>query len=74
MRARRAWLIEDAESLRILVDVQVRGWEALSRDLKEYLRKHDYRFSHEPKTPAEEQSWARAVAAISGISFDDDGL
>lgn len=48
--------IEDGESLRILTDVQARAWEALSRDLKEYLRKHDYRFSHEPKTPAEARS------------------
>jgi len=61
-----ASLIEDGESLRILVDVQARAWDALSRDLKEYLRKHDYRFSREPKTPAEETSWIRAVATISG--------
>lgn len=69
-----ASVIEDGESLRILTDVQARAWEALSRDLKEYLRKHDYRFTHEPKTPAEEHSWVRVVAAISGAAtelFDD---
>ena len=61
-----ASLVEDGESLRILTEAQARAWDALSRDLKEYLRKHDYRFSHEPKTPDEEQSWIRAVATISG--------
>lgn len=61
-----ALLVEDRESFGILTDVQARSWEVLSRDLKEYLRKHDYRFSREPKTPAEEQSWIRAVATISG--------
>ncbi len=64
-----ASLIEEFESLRIIAAVQARGWEVLSRDLKEYLRKHDYRFSREPKTSAEEQSWIRAVASISGTSL-----
>lgn len=61
-----ASFLEDDESLRVLADVQARTWDALSRDLKEYLRKHDYRFSREPMTPDEEQSWIRAVATISG--------
>jgi hypothetical protein len=65
-----ASVIENGESLRILIEVQARAWEALSRDLKEYLRKHDYRFSREPKTPAEEQSWVRAVASISGTPLE----
>jgi hypothetical protein len=63
---RAASVIEEGESLRILADVQARAWEVLSKDLKEYLRKHDYHFRHEPKTPAEEHSWMRAVATISG--------
>lgn len=58
--------IENEDSLRRLAVVQARAWEALSRDLKEYLRKHDYRFSREPKTPAEERSWVEAVAVIGG--------
>lgn len=66
-----ASLLEDEESLRVLAEVQRRAWDALSRDLKEYLRKHDYRFSREPKTPAEESSWVRAVAAISGASVEE---
>jgi hypothetical protein len=65
-----ASVIEDGESLRMLTDAQARAWEAISRDLKEYLRKHDYRFSREPKTPAEEQSWVRAVAIISGTPVE----
>jgi hypothetical protein len=63
-------VIEDRESLRMLADVQARAWEALSRDLKEYLRKHDYRFSREPKRPAEESSWIRTVATISGTAWE----
>jgi hypothetical protein len=63
-------VMEDRESLRILADVQARSWDTLSRDLKEYLRKHDYRFSHEPKTPAEETSWIRAVGTISGTALE----
>jgi len=66
-----ASLIEEGESLRVLMDAQARVWDVLSRDLKEYLRKHDYRFSREPKTPAEEHSWIRAVAAISGTLLAD---
>jgi hypothetical protein len=65
-QVRAASRLEEGESLRLLVDAQARAWEELSRDLKEYVRKHDYRFSQEPKTPAEEQSWLRAVAGISG--------
>ena len=68
---RAASVIEEGESLRILADVQAQAWDALSRDLKEYLRKHDYRFSQEPKTPGEEQSWIRAVATISGIPVEE---
>jgi hypothetical protein len=66
-----ASLVEDRESFGILTDVQARAWDALSRNLKEYLRKHDYRFSHESKTPAEESSWVRAVAAISGAPVEE---
>lgn len=61
-----ASLIEEPEGLRVLAEVQARAWAALSRPLKAYLRKHDYRFSHEPKTPAEERSWVEAVAVIGG--------
>ena len=66
-----ASLVEDRESFGIITDVQARSWEVLARDLKEYLREHDYRFSREPKTPAEERSWVLAVGAISGISVEE---
>ena len=56
----------DRKRRQFLLEVQVRGWDALARDPKEYLRKHDYRFSHEPKTAAEEGSWVCAVTLISG--------
>jgi hypothetical protein len=64
-----ASVIEERESLQVLTHVQARAWDRLSRDLKEYLRKHDYRFSREPKTPDEEWSWIRAVAAVSGVTL-----
>lgn len=67
---RAASVIEEGESLRILADVQARSWEVLSKHLKEYLRKRDYRFSQEPKTPEEEESWIRAVATISGTPLE----
>jgi hypothetical protein len=61
--------VAENASLQFLAEVQARSWAALSRDLKEYLRKHDYRFRHEPKTAEEETSWIRAVATISGTPF-----
>lgn len=48
-----------------LVDCQRTVWERLNGELEEFLRKNDYRFSHEPMG-AERDSWLRAIAAISG--------
>jgi hypothetical protein len=43
---------------------------AESVDLKEYLRKHDYRFAHEPYRP-EGDSWIRVIALfVGGIPRD----
>jgi hypothetical protein len=64
--AAAAEMMTDLTTLQVLVDVQTRGWDALAGHLKEYLRKHDYRFSHEPRTAAEDASWVRAAATISG--------
>jgi hypothetical protein len=57
--------VEDDSTLDILIDVQRERMEALSGDLKEYLRKHDYRFAHEPYGP-ERDSWIRAIALFAG--------
>lgn len=68
-------MMNDREALRLLVAVQTRSWDMLSGQLQEYLRKHDYRFSREPKTAAEETSWVRAAAAISGEPMGEaDGV
>jgi hypothetical protein len=53
------------ETLEELVRVQKIVWERLNAELEEFLRKNDYRFSHE-KMGAERDSWQRALSAISG--------
>jgi hypothetical protein len=42
------------------------GAERLRRDLREYLRKRDYRFSSETVSSDEATAWARAVYAMVG--------
>lgn len=44
---------------------QVAAWRALSADLAEFARKHDYRFRHEPRGPEQVSPW-RAVEQIAG--------
>lgn len=62
--------VEDDSTLDILIDVQRERMEALSVDLKEYLRKHDYRFAHEPYG-SEKDSWIRVIALfVGGIPRD----
>lgn len=48
-----------------LVVCQRAVWQRLNGELEEFLRKSDYRFSHE-RMGAERDSWLRAIAAISG--------
>lgn len=38
----------------------------LSRNLKEYLRKHNYRYTHEPMSEEEATSYLRAIALFVG--------
>jgi hypothetical protein len=49
-----------------LVAQQRRVWQDLQQDLGEFIRKHDYRFRHEPMTIQQEESWRRAMQALSG--------
>ncbi|MCX7706641.1 MAG: DUF6062 family protein [Anaerolineae bacterium] len=49
-----------------LAEWQARAWCRLRDELDELIRKHDYRFAHEPLTPAESVAWQRAVAAAIG--------
>jgi hypothetical protein len=56
------WIVEDRRR-------RLRG---LLADPEEYIRKHDYRFSHEPYGP-ERDAFVRAVAALAGSWFDLPG-
>lgn len=49
-----------------LADWQAQAWRKLRGELDELIRKHDYRFRHEPVTEAEAIAWQRAVAAVAG--------
>ena len=50
----------------VLAGWQAAAWRHLRDDLDELIRKHDYRFRHEPVTESEANSWERAVAAVVG--------
>ncbi len=49
-----------------LADWQAQAWRRLREALDELIRKHDYRFAHEPLSSAEAAAWQRAVAAVIG--------
>jgi hypothetical protein len=55
----------DAAALR-LQDIFLTGTRGLQRDLREFIRKHDYRFAHEPMSTAEGSAWARVVQVVVG--------
>jgi len=59
----------DDETRRFLILTQQEKLRALRAELREYLRKHDYRFRHEPMG-AESDSWKRAIAACVGKGFN----
>jgi hypothetical protein len=61
---------QDDGALAYLVQVQRRKLHALSRELKEYLRKFNYQHAHEPKGP-EQDSWRRTVRAFVGQIPDE---
>ncbi len=56
-----------------LRDTQMGIWERLMGEVKELVRKNDYRFAHEPRGP-EMDSWRRVVARMVGEKgvFGDD--
>lgn len=49
-----------------LAALQVRVWEETIADLGEFIRKRDYRFSHEPLSDAETVSMVRTIAILTG--------
>lgn len=48
-----------------LKQVQLEIWQRLLAELDEFIRKQDYRFSHEP-VGDERDSWSRAINIVSG--------
>jgi len=58
--------IADADARRFVIEVTLEKLEANAVALREYWRKHDYRFQDEPITDAERQAWRRAVEQFVG--------
>jgi|GEM_PF-409850 len=52
-------------TIKLIAEVEEKNLERLGFELKEYLRKHDYRFSREPRGP-EREVLARGVAKLVG--------
>jgi hypothetical protein len=48
------------------------AWVQLMGQLEEFIRKNDYRFQDERITPAESQSWTRALAILTGYGRDEE--
>ncbi|MFN3477648.1 MAG: DUF6062 family protein, partial [Candidatus Methylomirabilales bacterium] len=56
---------EDRTAVETLIEVQRARMTTLLTDLEEYLRKHDYRYAHEPYG-SEKNSWIRALELFVG--------
>jgi hypothetical protein len=55
----------DHPNLPAILELQSSKLDALSKELKEFIRKHDYRFKDEPRG-TEFDSWRRAVEQFAG--------
>jgi len=56
---------EDQTAVETLIEVERARMTVLLAELEEYLRKHDYRYAHEPYG-AEKDSWLRAIELFVG--------
>jgi Family of unknown function (DUF6062) len=56
---------EEVQAVRVLVEVQRETLGSLAVELSEYVRKHDYRFAHEPYG-AEADAFIRGTALLVG--------
>ena len=52
-------------NLGLLIQRQMEKWESLRAELGEFIRKHDYKYNHEP-WGAESDSWKRALEMLVG--------
>ena len=55
----------DPSKFEAIKTTQLEIWQGLIAELDEFIRKQDYRFSHEPKG-GERDSWSRAIDLVSG--------
>ena len=51
-----------------LMRVQRQAWTQLMGELEEFIRKNDYRFTHEPMSDAEATSWTRVLDVLQGLN------
>lgn len=58
-------ITKSTETYRFLVAQQRAAIDRLGHHLREFCRKHDYRFSHE-KFGEESDSWLRAIEMVVG--------
>ncbi|MDR5694821.1 MAG: DUF6062 family protein [Armatimonadota bacterium] len=59
-------IAREATQIRRLAQIQVEVLQNIVGSLGEFIRKHDYRFSHEPITEEEATSWAQAIQMVVG--------
>ncbi|NWF54903.1 MAG: hypothetical protein HXY45_08940 [Syntrophaceae bacterium] len=52
-------------NLELLIKSQKKKWESLRAELAEFIRKNDYKYSHEPRG-AESDSWKRSLEMLAG--------
>jgi hypothetical protein len=67
------WELASEPQRRLLLDVQRRSTAAILRDLGEHVRKQGHEARDEPETPAEADSWRRAIYLTAGwpAEWDD---
>jgi hypothetical protein len=58
----------DEGTWKAMLGSQLAAWRALSAELAEFIRKHDYRFQSEPRGTEQGSPW-RAVESIAGPRF-----
>jgi hypothetical protein len=51
-----------------LMEVQRQAWAQLMAELEEFIRKNDYRFTHEQMSEAEATSWTRVLDVLQGLN------
>ncbi|QGP93801.1 hypothetical protein MGLY_32240 [Neomoorella glycerini] len=60
-------LAENLASVKMLVQLQLKKIQALQHELKEFIRKQDYRFIDEPRGQ-EKDSWRRSLTLLAGYA------